>query len=68
MRIGRWVVSPADEQTRAEGRMVHPRFEARMARLAELAASMPTGVSADLNDETLLAIRAGLARVERGTR
>lgn len=65
---GRWLVSPDDEVTRSEARVVHPRFGARMERLAELRAAMPAGVTADLNDETLLAIDAGLRRVREGTR
>jgi hypothetical protein len=43
-------------------------FREKIRRLDALRRSMPTGVTADLNDETLLAIRAGLERVERGTR
>lgn len=37
---GRWLVSPDDEVTRSEARVVHPRFGARMERLAELRAAM----------------------------
>ena len=61
-------MSPDDSQTAAEARVVHPLYEARLARLAAMRNAMPTGVSADLNDETLLAIAAGIQRVKRGSR
>ena len=58
---------PDDQQTADQARVVNPKYAARMERLAALRDAMPSGVSADLNDETLLAIAAGLARVKRGT-
>lgn len=48
--------------------MVHPRYAARMERLAALRAAMPTGVTADINDETALAMLQAIERVKRGTR
>lgn len=40
----------------------------RMRRLAELRDAMPTGVTADLNDETINAIAEKLEARVRGTR
>ncbi len=59
---------PDDQQTVEQARVVNPKYGARMERLAALAAAMPTGVTADLNDETINAIAAGLERRKQGTR
>ena len=67
-RIGRWVVLPDDSQTAAEARIVNPKYGDRMARLAALRDAMPSGVSANLNDETINAIAEKLAQRVKGTR
>ena len=62
-------MSPDDQQTKDEARIVHPVFEARLSRLAVLRDALPAnGVPFNLDDQTAFAIMAALDRVKRGTR
>ena len=62
----RWHVSPDDQRTADEARIVHPRFAARLERLASLRGSMVGG--ALLTDEMVRKITEMQQAQSRGKR